>query len=211
MFSIVQYVLNNFKICSFNNLISFSLFFGALLYIIIYIYILIYKPQTLNNLYQWIIYIIILDILLSLFYYINLEKENKKFNFEHLQSEKISSHDSLDSESDITDNDVIDNDDDKDDKDDNDNDNLSLDSNINDIICGIEPCNIRIDEINSFGGNIFDIENEDNCSDKISSCCEEPQNEIQEDQEQNQDENVEKNDNDKTSNVKPIRRKKKKN
>ena len=78
MFVISQYLLNLSGTCkNINQISTYSIITGLVLYASIYLYLLFYNNEYLNIFNKFIIYIIIIDLLLSTFYYFNLQKSFK--------------------------------------------------------------------------------------------------------------------------------------
>ena len=78
MFVVSQYILNLSGMCTTNQQITtYSIALGLILYGSIYLYILFYNNEYLNIFNKFIIYIIAVDLLLSAFYYYNLQSNNK--------------------------------------------------------------------------------------------------------------------------------------
>lgn len=84
MFILSQFLLNKSKLCKENNqATTYSIVLGLILYSSIYIYILFYNNHLLNLFNKFIIYIVILDLLLSAFYMYKLThlKVNKSIKY----------------------------------------------------------------------------------------------------------------------------------
>lgn len=78
MFVVSQYILNLSGMCTTNQQITtYSIALGLILYGSIYLYILFYNNEYLNIFNKFIIYIIAVDLLLSAFYYYNLQSNDK--------------------------------------------------------------------------------------------------------------------------------------
>ena len=75
MISLVQYFLEMTNMCKMSNLLTFSLFFGVILYVLVYLYMLLYSPDSLHNALWWIISVVVLDLAISVIYYYNLNKK----------------------------------------------------------------------------------------------------------------------------------------
>lgn len=74
MFVVSQYLLNVSGMCKNSQQIStYSIALGLILYSSIYLYILFYNNEYLSIFNKFIIYIVIVDLLLSAFYYFNLQ------------------------------------------------------------------------------------------------------------------------------------------
>jgi hypothetical protein len=79
MFVISQYLLNASGTCkNVNQVSTYSIVTGLVLYASIYLYLLFYNEEYLNIFNKFIIYIIIIDLLLSTFYYFSIQKESKR-------------------------------------------------------------------------------------------------------------------------------------
>lgn len=100
MFVISQYFLNLSGTCkNINQISTYSIITGLVLYASIYLYLLFYNNEYLNIFNKFIIYIIIIDLLLSTFYYFNLQKSFKYSNDNSINIEtyrKLNQNDSLD-------------------------------------------------------------------------------------------------------------------
>jgi cytoskeletal protein RodZ len=81
MFIISQYILKTTKLLPSNlDIATYSVIIGLVLYAVIYLYLYFFNTSMLSFLNNIIIYIIGVDLLLSTFYYYNLQKEdNKKY------------------------------------------------------------------------------------------------------------------------------------
>ena len=81
MFIISQYLLNLSGTCkNVNQISTYSIITGLILYASIYLYLLFYNDEYLSIFNKFLIYIIIVDLLLSTFYYFNLQKSFKYDN-----------------------------------------------------------------------------------------------------------------------------------
>ena len=81
MFVISQYLLNLSGTCkNINQISTYSIITGLILYASIYLYLLFYNNEYLNIFNKFIIYIIVIDLLLSTFYYFNIQKSFKYSN-----------------------------------------------------------------------------------------------------------------------------------
>jgi outer membrane biosynthesis protein TonB len=112
MFIISQYLLNLSGTCkNVNQISTYSIITGLILYASIYLYLLFYNDEYLSIFNKFLIYIIVVDLLLSTFYYFNLQKSYKYDNslsineFKQQQQEDLESVDMslVDNESDISD------------------------------------------------------------------------------------------------------------
>ena len=78
MFLISQYLINKNGTCDNINKVSvYSIISGVILYAVIYLYLLFYNEDLLVIFNKYIIYIVIIDLILSTFYYLTLPKRNK--------------------------------------------------------------------------------------------------------------------------------------
>ena len=74
MFLISQYLLNATGTCkNVNQVSTYSVAVGLVLYASIYLYMLFYNEEYLVIFNKFIIYIIIIDLVLSAFYYFNIQ------------------------------------------------------------------------------------------------------------------------------------------
>ena len=76
MFVISQYLLNasgSFK--TMNQVSVYSIMTGLVLYTSIYLYLLFYNEEYVSIFNKFIIYVVVIDILLSIFYYFNMSRE----------------------------------------------------------------------------------------------------------------------------------------
>lgn len=89
MFIISQYLLNLSGTCkNINQTSTYSIITGLILYASIYLYLLFYNDEYLSIFNKFLIYIIVVDLLLSTFYYFNLQKSFKydSINIEEYKS-----------------------------------------------------------------------------------------------------------------------------
>lgn len=89
MFIISQYLLNKSNLCNPDNISTYSIAIGLVIYSSIYLYLLYYNNDLLFIFNKFIIFIIAIDLLLSTFYHFNtgatqqLESiKNDNLNFE---------------------------------------------------------------------------------------------------------------------------------
>ena len=84
MFIISQYLLHKSKLCSSDNISTYSIAVGLIIYSSIYLYLLYYNNDFLFIFNKFIIFIIGIDLLLSTFYHFNNENIQKlnNMNFE---------------------------------------------------------------------------------------------------------------------------------
>lgn len=93
MFFLSQVILNKFNLCDLKNLSSYSIAIGIALYASLYLYFLFYNTELLAVFNKFMIYVISVDLLLSTFYFYQINL-NKKINFtekEESQSEDLES------------------------------------------------------------------------------------------------------------------------
>jgi hypothetical protein len=79
MFAISQVLLNTtgaFK--NINQISTYSIITGLVLYASIYLYLLFYNEEYVSIFNKFVIYIIMIDLLLSMFYYFNIKKSQNK-------------------------------------------------------------------------------------------------------------------------------------
>ncbi len=95
MFIISQYLLHKSNLCSSDNISTYSIAIGLIIYSSIYLYLLYYNNDLLFIFNKFIIFIIGIDLLLSTFYHFNNENtqklDNMKFEESHINN-KIESH-----------------------------------------------------------------------------------------------------------------------
>lgn len=88
MFIISQYLLHKSKLCNSDNISTYSIAVGLIIYSSIYLYFLYYNNDFLFIFNKFIIFIIGIDLLLSTFYHFNneniqkLNNDNDDLNFE---------------------------------------------------------------------------------------------------------------------------------
>jgi len=92
MLVVSQYILNLSGMCTSQQITTYSIALGLILYGSVYLYILFYNDEYLNIFNKFIIYIVGVDLLLSAFYYYNLQSSSDKLV-------KENEEDDLDSES----------------------------------------------------------------------------------------------------------------
>lgn len=78
MFVLSQYLLNASGMCKTQQILSYSIALGLILYSSIYLYLLFYNNDYLSIFNQFIIYIVVVDLLLSAFYYFNLQEDKNQ-------------------------------------------------------------------------------------------------------------------------------------
>ena len=76
MFVLSQYLLNASGMCKTQQILSYSIALGLILYSSIYLYLLFYNDEYLSIFNKFIIYIVVVDLLLSAFYYFNLQEKD---------------------------------------------------------------------------------------------------------------------------------------
>lgn len=77
MFVLSQYLLNSSGMCNPQQITSYSIALGLILYSSIYLYILFYNNEYLSVFNKFIIYIVVVDLLLSAFYYFNTQDKDE--------------------------------------------------------------------------------------------------------------------------------------
>lgn len=75
MFVISQFALHKSNMCKFNNISTYAIASGLIIYASIYLYLLFYNNDYVALFNKFIIYIIGIDLLLSTFYYFNTSKK----------------------------------------------------------------------------------------------------------------------------------------
>ena len=75
MFVISQFALHKSNMCKFNNISTYAIASGLVVYASIYLYLLFYNNDYVALFNKFIIYIIGIDLLLSTFYYFNTSKK----------------------------------------------------------------------------------------------------------------------------------------
>ena len=83
MISLVQYLLDTGDVFKSSNLLTYSLFFGVILYVLVYLYMILYNQESLNTISWWIVPIILVDLVISFVYYYNLKKKDSDFTTEN--------------------------------------------------------------------------------------------------------------------------------
>lgn len=99
MFVLSQYLLNASGMCKTQQILSYSIALGLILYSSIYLYLLFYNEEYLSIFNKFIIYIVVVDLLLSAFYYFNIQEKNDAPKLQ------IKSKEELDNDSDEEDDD----------------------------------------------------------------------------------------------------------
>lgn len=82
MISLVQYLLDTGNVFKTSNLLTYSLFFGVILYVLVYLYMILYNQDSLNTISWWIVPIILVDLAVSFVYYYNLRRKDSDFKTE---------------------------------------------------------------------------------------------------------------------------------
>jgi hypothetical protein len=77
MFVISQFILHKSKLCNFDNISTYAIASGLVVYASIYLYLLFYNNDYLSLFNKFIIYIIGIDLLLSTFYFFNTSKTHQ--------------------------------------------------------------------------------------------------------------------------------------
>lgn len=81
MFIVSQYLLNLTGLCAtYQQLLSYSIALGLILYSSIYLYLLFYNNEFLPMFNSFIFYIIIVDLVLSTYYYFKLPEMSNNCN-----------------------------------------------------------------------------------------------------------------------------------
>lgn len=76
MFIVSQYLLHKTNVCRTDNISTYAIASGLVIYASIYLYLLFYNNEYLSLFNKFIIYIIGIDLLLSTFYVFNNTKSN---------------------------------------------------------------------------------------------------------------------------------------
>lgn len=153
MFIISQVILKNLNICKHNNVSTYSIATGLVVYASIYLYLLYNNNDFLYLFNKFIIYIIGIDLLLSTFYHISNDKvkeNNSDLNSDNTNdSNKIKEHLNISDDETTEDFDDYDeNLDDDIDQDEDDHEHLFMEEPIdkNDLIQHIMNLNIQEDK-----------------------------------------------------------------
>lgn len=77
MFTITQIILNKLKNLPREKLSMYTIIYGIIIYTVLYVYIVVYKQELASYIYTFSIYIILIDIFLSLLYNWNLKECEK--------------------------------------------------------------------------------------------------------------------------------------
>jgi hypothetical protein len=75
MFIISQISLDKLHICEHENISTYSIVIGLVIYGAIYLYFLFYNSEYINLFNKFVIYIVGIDLLLSTFYHLNTSKK----------------------------------------------------------------------------------------------------------------------------------------
>ena len=89
MFVISQFALHKSNMCKFNNISTYAIASGLIIYASIYLYLLFYNNDYVALFNKFIIYIIGIDLLLSTFYYFNTSKKPELEPESKLQSHSL--------------------------------------------------------------------------------------------------------------------------
>lgn len=91
MFVISQFALHKSNMCKFNNISTYAIASGLIVYASIYLYLLFYNNDYVALFNKFIIYIIGIDLLLSTFYYFNTSKKTQThdLNFEQMPNVEL--------------------------------------------------------------------------------------------------------------------------
>lgn len=91
MFVISQFVLHKSNMCKFDNISTYAIASGLIVYASIYLYLLFYNNDYVSLFNKFIIYIIGIDLLLSTFYYFNTSKKQNpvQLNFEQIPNVEL--------------------------------------------------------------------------------------------------------------------------
>jgi hypothetical protein len=91
MFVISQFALHKSNMCKFNNISTYAIASGLIVYASIYLYLLFYNNDYVALFNKFIIYIIGIDLLLSTFYYFNTSKktQTQDLNFEQIPNVEL--------------------------------------------------------------------------------------------------------------------------
>jgi hypothetical protein len=89
MISLMQYILDFTNFCKIDNLLTYSLFFGVILYVLIYLYMILYEQEFLSNLSWWMISIVFIDLSIAILYYFSLSKQIGDFTTNVEDSEDL--------------------------------------------------------------------------------------------------------------------------
>lgn len=87
MFVISQFILHKSKLCNFDNISTYAIASGLVVYVSIYLYLLFYNNEYLSLFNKFIIYIIGIDLLLSTFYFFNTSKTNESSTLNSISSQ----------------------------------------------------------------------------------------------------------------------------
>jgi hypothetical protein len=89
MFIITQILLNKFKKLDKEQLPTYTIIYGIVIYSLLYLYVLIYKNEYVSYVYTFSIYIILIDIFLSMLYNWQIN-QNKQDEEEFTMDENLS-------------------------------------------------------------------------------------------------------------------------
>lgn len=89
MFILSQYILKQVNICNMNDITTYSIAIGLIIYTSIYLYLLFYNDEYLSIFNKFIIYIIAIDLLLSTFYYLNNDSNTNILEYKQTDNKPI--------------------------------------------------------------------------------------------------------------------------
>lgn len=89
MFILSQYILKQVNICNMNDITTYSIAIGLIIYTSIYLYLLFYNDEYLSIFNKFIIYIIAIDLLLSTFYYLNNDSNAKILEYKQADNKPL--------------------------------------------------------------------------------------------------------------------------
>lgn len=90
MFIVSQFLLQKLNMCTYSSLPSYSIVVGLIIYASIYLYLLYYKQETIVIFNKFIIYIIGVDLLLSIFFYFkNCNTMLESNDDDHIVNQKL--------------------------------------------------------------------------------------------------------------------------
>ncbi len=76
MFALSLYLINKTKLCKVSQTIMYSVALGLILYSSIYVYLLFYNESYLSVFNNFVLYILLTDLSISIFYYYKLQQSN---------------------------------------------------------------------------------------------------------------------------------------
>ena len=86
MFVISQVILHKSNMCKVDNISTYAIATGLVIYAAIYLYLLFYNNEYISLFNKFIIYIIGIDLLLSTFYYFNTSSQKKHSDVTRIES-----------------------------------------------------------------------------------------------------------------------------